>query len=89
MSMFNNAFTSWRGSLCKVRANEGNVSPHGSVWPGDRRSFEYIKGRVLEGERNNVLDTFEGISQMVSSKAFGDNNFDTTQIISWVPVALR
>jgi hypothetical protein len=42
-------FLSWRGSLCKVRANEGNVTPHGGVWPGDGRGFKYICWKVSLG----------------------------------------
>ena len=80
---------SWRGGLCKVRTTEGNVSTHRSIWPGDRRGFQDIERSVLKGERNNVLDSFKGIGQMVPSKTLGNNNFDSSKIISGVPIALR
>jgi hypothetical protein len=44
---------------------------------------------MLEGEGNNVLDSFEGIGKMVPAKTLGNDNFDPTQIISRVPIALR
>jgi hypothetical protein len=88
MAMFD-GLASWRGGLWKVRTTEGNVSPHRSIWPGDRRRFQDIERSVLKGERNNVLDPFEWIGQMVPSKTFGNNNFDSSEIISGVPIALR
>jgi hypothetical protein len=44
---------------------------------------------MLKGERNNVLDSFKGIGQMVPSKTLGNNDFDSSEIISGVPIALR
>jgi hypothetical protein len=44
---------------------------------------------MLEREGNNVLDSFKGISKVVSGKTFSDDNFDSSEIISRVPIALR
>ena len=112
-----NSLASGRGRLCKVRPNEGNLTPkvpsqqlivqdccrenghivsekahdlpHGGVWPSDRRCLEDIERSVLEGERDDVLDSLKGVSQMIPSKTFGDDNFDSAEIISGVPIALR
>jgi hypothetical protein len=44
---------------------------------------------MLEGKRNNVLGSFKGISKVIPGKTFGDDNFDSSEIISRVPIALR
>jgi hypothetical protein len=65
------------------------VAPHGGIWPGDRRRFQYIEGSVLEREGNNVLDSFKGIRKMLPGKTFGNDDFDSSEIISGIPIALR
>ena len=44
---------------------------------------------MLEGERHNVLDTFEGICEVVSRESLCNNNFYAAKIISSIPIALR
>lgn len=43
---------------------------------------------MLEGERYNVLDSFDGHGQRVSWKSLANDNLDAANLICWAPVAL-
>lgn len=47
------------------------------------------KRSMLEGERHNVLDTFERICEVVSRESLCNNKFYAAKIISSIPIALR
>jgi hypothetical protein len=43
---------------------------------------------VLEREGNNVLDSFKGVRKVLPGKTFGNDDFDSSEIISGIPIAL-
>jgi hypothetical protein len=48
----------------------------------------HTEWRMLKGERNHVLDTFEGVSHVIPRESLGNNNFDAAEIVSSIPIAL-
>jgi hypothetical protein len=44
---------------------------------------------VLEREGNNVLASFKGIRKVLPGKTFGNDNLDSSEIVSRIPIALR
>ncbi len=44
---------------------------------------------MLEREGNNILDSFKGIRKVLPGKTFSNDDFDSSEIISRIPIALR